>query len=138
MPTLIATGMPQLLAHLVDGVVLRVVDRDLRRERRDAHRGEVRVLRVRRGCGARSSVGVLGSWTTPATRNRPGCAAAISSDFETSRSDRRREHAGCDVELVHHAEQLVDADTLAAVAAEIAGDVRVLGLTEEAAPPIRA
>ena len=36
-PTLIATGIPQLLAHLVDGVVLRVVDRDLRRERRHAH-----------------------------------------------------------------------------------------------------
>ena len=46
MPTLIATGICELLAHLVDGVVLRVVDRDLRRERRDAHQAEARILGV--------------------------------------------------------------------------------------------
>ena len=42
------------------------------------------------------------------------------------------EHAGRDAELVHHAEELVDADACAAVAAEVARDVRVLGLSEEA------
>ena len=45
------------------------------------------------------------------------------------------EDAGRHAELVHHAEQGVDAHPGAAVAAEIAGDMGVLRLPEELLPP---
>ena len=74
---------PELLAQLVDRVVLGVVDRHLGEQRRHPHQSEARVLRPGRGGGATLRVGLPGSTIIAATRNRPGCASATSSACST-------------------------------------------------------
>ena len=126
------TGMPELLAHLVDRVVARVVRRHLRRERHDAHHAERRVLREL----AQALDLAPGSRRIADAARDEEAARMRVADVEQLVGvavEAAGEDAGRDAELVHDREQRVDADRTL-VAPEVAGDVLVALLRHELLP----
>ena len=133
MPTLIADRDPELLAHLVHGVVAW-----RRRSRPGVASGMTRTSAEARVLGeladaAHVPVGPRRiDARTPATRKRPGMRVG---DLERLRGVAGRA-PGVRMPVATPSSSItpsscVDADARAAVAAEVAGDVRVLGLAEE-------
>ncbi len=97
----------ELLAHLVHGIVARVVGRDLRRERHHAHHREARVLARARGCARTIPPGTRRVTDAAGDEEPARVRVARLEQLVGVAVEAAGEHAGRDAELVHQRQQTV-------------------------------